>query len=295
MPIQIKHAFTSPKGDGTDATFVQPSYWNALHATSMATNSLIGRLTAGAGAFEEIPLSPFMADLLGSPDAATLATKLGLFTTGDVKFSINGTANAGWLVYLNFGTIGSAASSATFKSDTYINLFKVIWNIISDTYCPVVGGRGASADLDWTNGKQIYLPQFGGRAILAAGTIAGVTTARYVGQYGGEETHTLLVAELAAHRHSAGLYNPDHGHNYTAPGSMTEQAQVVAGASAFFWSGRSPPGNHAVGTDGATWGDSNGLRVYSSDAGLDTTYLAGNSTPFNVMQPYITMWVHIKL
>ena len=287
MAIQIKHAFTSPKGDGTDATMVQPSYWNALHATSMATNSLIGRLTAGAGAFEEIPISPFMADLLASPDIATLATKLGLFSTGDVKFSISGTANAGWFVYNNFGTIGSAGSSATFKSDSYINLFKSIWINIGDAYCPVVGGRGSSADVDWTNGKQIYLPQFGGRAILSAGSIAGATTARVTGQYGGEESHTLLVGELAAHRHAAGLYNPGHTHSYDQPYDNPVGVR--------WFDSHNEKAIKAGTTGGASWGSPDGLRIWSSDAGLDTTYLAGSSTPFNVMQPYITMWVHIKL
>jgi hypothetical protein len=30
----VKHAFTNPKSDGTDATVTRPSDWNADHATA---------------------------------------------------------------------------------------------------------------------------------------------------------------------------------------------------------------------------------------------------------------------
>ena len=117
MTIQIKHAFTSAKGDGGDATQVQPSYWNASHSTSMASGQLIGRLTAGAGAFEEIPISAYMAGLLAAADAAGLAAVLGLFETGDVKYTFRTAASAGWLLMLGgtgsqFSTIGNAVSNA---------------------------------------------------------------------------------------------------------------------------------------------------------------------------------------
>jgi len=32
--MAIKHAFTSPKEDGTDPTLVKPSDWNADHVTT---------------------------------------------------------------------------------------------------------------------------------------------------------------------------------------------------------------------------------------------------------------------
>ena len=57
MTVSLKHAFTSPKTDGVDATLVQPSNWNAEHSLQLATNRLLGRTTAGTGAAEEISVA----------------------------------------------------------------------------------------------------------------------------------------------------------------------------------------------------------------------------------------------
>lgn len=54
MAISLKHAFTSGKSDGADASLVQPSNWNAEHTLTLGTGRLLGRTTAGTGAAEEI-------------------------------------------------------------------------------------------------------------------------------------------------------------------------------------------------------------------------------------------------
>lgn len=54
MTVSLKHAFTSGKSDGGDATVVRPSNWNAEHTLTQATAKLLGRTTAGTGATEEI-------------------------------------------------------------------------------------------------------------------------------------------------------------------------------------------------------------------------------------------------
>ena len=285
MAITIKHAFTSAKGDGTDATFVQPSNWNASHATSMASGNVIGRQTAGAGAFEELPLSAFMASLLNTADLNTLAGILGLFQTGDVKFSLSGTAIAGWIVYTGSFTIGSANSGAASKSNAYYNLFQVIWNNVADAYCPVIGGRGGSAIADWNANKSITLPQFGGRCINSAGATGGAT-ARNIGQFGGAETFALTTNELPSHRHSSALYNPGHTHSYT----VTVLGAGTGTSPNYFYS---YAGNGTTGA--AAWGDGNGLRVYASDYGFDVTYAAGSGNAMSLMQPFITMWTWIRL
>jgi hypothetical protein len=285
MTITIKHAFTSTKGDGTDALEVQPSHWNAVHATSMSANTLIGRLTAGAGAFEEIPISAYMATLLTALDAATLAAKLGLFTTGDLKHSVNPSPPAGWILYQASLTLGAVGSSASYKGDIYYPLFCMLWTNISDTYCPVIGGRGSSFDIDWTNNKQITLPLFGGRSILSAGTTAG-TTGRLLGQYGGEETHQLTVTELASHRHSMGIYDPKHAHGYTEPYDNPVGVRWFDSHN-----------EKAIKTSFTTSEYTN-IRTWAGDVSgglFDVTYLAGGDVAHNNMQPHITMWLHIKL
>jgi len=44
MAISLKHAFSSGKADGSDATLVQPSNWNSEHNLTVASPSVLGRL-----------------------------------------------------------------------------------------------------------------------------------------------------------------------------------------------------------------------------------------------------------
>lgn len=46
---------------------------------------------------------------------------------------------------------------------------------------------------------------------------SGGINAALLGSAGGEQTHTLTVAELAAHTHANSLIDPGHAHGYTAP------------------------------------------------------------------------------
>jgi len=57
MAVSLLHNFVSSKLDGTDATLVQPSNWNAQHTLQLATNRLLGRTTASTGAAEEIAVA----------------------------------------------------------------------------------------------------------------------------------------------------------------------------------------------------------------------------------------------
>lgn len=246
MTIQIKHAFTSLKGDGGDATLIRPSNWNALHSTSMATQMLIGRLTAGAGAFEEIPLTTYMASLLASADYTTLAAALGLFETGDVKLTLRTAASgAGWVKLvggnLQANTIGSAGSGAVLRanSDT-LPLYTIIWDACTNTEAPIYdsGGsatsRGANAAADFSANKRLAIPNPVGKAIMGAGAAnsAGlITSARALGVQVGAETHTLAIGEIPAHNH--GVTDPGHTHALTNGGSLvnTSPIQQLFGAS----------------------------------------------------------------
>lgn len=281
MAISIKHAFQSAKGDGGDATLVRPSNWNAEHNTSMATGRLLGRLTAGAGVFEEIPISPYVASILNAADATAFLAALGIgaFRTGDIKPSFNPTPDAGWILSNNL-SIGSAASGATGRAsaDT-LPLYTLLWNSISQTYAAVAGGRGANATADFNANKVMSLPWNPGRALIGAGSGGGLT-ARAVGEFGGAETHPLTVAELAAHFHSAGISDPSHNHTYLYPGNTGNTG------------GGGPFGNSAQGNVTST--STTGVRVNSPN-GLDTTYSTGSGTAHNNMQPWIAVWMHLKL
>ena len=49
MAVSLKHAFSSGKADGVDATLVQPSNWNSEHILAIGSPKLFGR-TSGIGA-----------------------------------------------------------------------------------------------------------------------------------------------------------------------------------------------------------------------------------------------------
>lgn len=287
MTFAITHAFVSAKGDGTDATLVRPSNWNAVHATSMANNNIIGNVSGLTGPAVEIPATAYALACLAGTDANSFLAALGIggFTTGDCKHSINPTAATGWLVYQGQGTIGDPTSTATVRANADCStLFQMIWNQISDTYCPVLGGRGANALADFNAHKQITLPWFSGRTVIGAGG-GGALTNRAVGLYLGEEAHTQLVAEIGAHFHSAGISDPGHTHSGSCSGS-TNASSTGGGAFPTGYSGSVALSINAAAT---------GVLVNGGPNGNNTTYTAGSSTPFNVMQPSVALWTHLKL
>jgi len=103
MTVSLKHAFASAKADGADSTLVQPSNWNAEHSLQLATNKLLGRVTAGTGAAEEIAL----------PLATTYGgTNLSTYTANQV-FYASSTSVIGQSANLTFdGTTLTAAGLA---------------------------------------------------------------------------------------------------------------------------------------------------------------------------------------
>src|SRR5688572_16155057 len=119
----------------------------------MRYNPLTGRLEMAGG--------------VGSAEmnAAIAAAIAAQFPTGTEQW-VFGTAVArdGWVIAQG-GTIGDAASGASERADDDTEaLWKKIWNSTADGDCPVVGGRGGSANADWAASKKITLPDFRGRS-----------------------------------------------------------------------------------------------------------------------------------
>ena len=107
MAVEITHAFTSAKADGTDATLVQPSNWNEAHDFTMATSRILGRVTGGAGSVEELT-------------SADIWTVLG-FVAGTALLFNQTSPPTGWTkqvvhndkaLRLVSGTVSSGGSSA---------------------------------------------------------------------------------------------------------------------------------------------------------------------------------------
>lgn len=286
MAIEIKHAFTSAKGDGGDATLVRPSNWNAAHTTSIATNKLVGRTSPGTGSFEEIALSALVAAALDETTGAAFLSALGVggFDTGDVKWTLNSSATAGWIIVNSaVFTLSKSGSGGSYAAADAEPLYTALWNSTTNTEAPVSSGRGANAAADFAAGKTITLPPLPGRAPIGAGSGSGITT-RVNGGSGGAETHALSTAELASHYHSAAMYDPTHvhgvSHNAAAANSST------TGGGAFSIGGSTA----SIGISGAA----TGVRVNSAN-GLDTTYSAGSGTAHNNMPPWVALTVKVKL
>lgn len=292
MTISIKHAFVSAKGDGGDATLVRPSNWNAEHATSMATSRLIGRLTAGVGAFEEIAITALVANALNSASGSAFLAALGLggFETGDVKFTFATVAPAGWLLLTGGtgtppSTIGNASSAALLRANAdCLALFTVIYNACADAEAPVSGGRTGNAVNDFNANKTIRIPNIVGRSPMGAGSATdappsggAATTAKTIGRGYGAETAVLTTANLPP---------------YTPAGSVT-----VAGSTIFYRMGTG--GTSAQVVDGIEVSSINGVnqtRTFPPPAAsFAGTAQGGTSSPVDKVHSSIALNVMVKL
>lgn len=98
------------------------------------------------------------------------------------------------------------------------------------------------------------------------------------GAAGGAESNLLGIAQMPFHRHSAGIYDPTHGHGVsggTLAGTTTSVAELTANIVV--------PVNLATIVINAA---ATGVRV-NSDGGLDTTYGAGSGLAHANVQPTI--------
>lgn len=117
---------------------------------------------------------------------------------GKVDLRLNSLAQRGWLNIGNSSvtkTIGSPASTATFKSDTYEALYSALWKSFPDTVFGVLpGGRGLTAAADFAANKYIDISSLSDRVLAfdglsPAGTIYGVPEV------------TLSLAQSPVHNH----------------------------------------------------------------------------------------------
>jgi hypothetical protein len=54
MTVSLKHTFQSVIADSADSSLIQPSNWNAEHQLTCVTSVILGRVTSGTGAVEEL-------------------------------------------------------------------------------------------------------------------------------------------------------------------------------------------------------------------------------------------------
>lgn len=151
----------------------------------------------------------------GSGDTVDATT---ILATGDIKVRY-GTGQVTGFVRLNGRTIGSSTSGAAERANADAQtLFEFLWT--NDASLSVSTGRGLTANADWVANKTLTLPDFRGRAIAGlddmGNSAAGRLTATYfgatattLGAVGGSESHTLTLAQLAAHDHGGATGSTD--------------------------------------------------------------------------------------
>jgi hypothetical protein len=117
--------------------------------------------------------------------------------TGDVKTSYLSSAPKGWIINNN-GSIGNVGSGGTTRAnqDTF-QLYKTLWDGVSNTFAPVSTGRGATAVADFIAGKTLNLPRALGRLIGGSGGPSDLTV-RALGEWIGSETSTIVQNNLPA-------------------------------------------------------------------------------------------------
>jgi hypothetical protein len=206
---------------------IQADAYGMMRQFWLADGNYRARATSADGAITYFDQQAILA--LGASSGAAPSGGVdpnAIYQTGDVMWLDRQGTRAGW-VRDNGKTIGSATSGATEPGGNVAEaqpLYEYLWNNFSQTFCPVLGGRGANALADWNEPKQLTLPDrrgmfavglddmgnsAAGRLMLAPIVSGGVTTA---GSTIGENGHTLALANTPAHTHVATVTDPGHSH-----------------------------------------------------------------------------------
>jgi len=178
-----------------------------------------------------------------------------VFETGDIMQSFRGTDRPGWLRLQSGISIGNTGSGADFTGIQYRSLYLFWWQSFSNAIFPVSGGRGVSALADFNANKRMtqvvttdyILVNAFGSVFFTAGVAAG------------SKTHTLTIAELAAHTHDVTVLG-----RTGAPGTRV--------------------GNI-----------SNPLINWNPPATTYTTTSTGSGTPFSIIQQSLPVFFFVKL
>jgi microcystin-dependent protein len=238
--------------------------------------------------------------------------------TGEVFWKYGSGVRAG-AVRMNGRTISSTAGSGTERAndDTEL-LFKHLW--AADTSLAVVGGRGASADADWSANKALSLPDGRGRGLFGSDDMgSGVVTSRIgagalfdfgnettLGSYGGRGYHILTVGEMPTHSHFAtatvgnggghthpgavATSNGSHQHDYNRDGDVTVQSGTGATIKG--------SGNNTVstGTGGSHTHDVTMLTAGDHSHTVTVTNANnGGNTTHNNMPPFVLGTWYMRL
>lgn len=137
MTISLKHAFTSLKSDGVDATVVQPSNWNDEHVINCGTDKLLGRASVGTGVVEEIACTSFARTVLDDATADDVCATIGAVKkSGDTMTGNLSIISSTTEMRVTLGSSGGyyygSATEAGWKNGA--GNYRVKWNISSGDF-----------------------------------------------------------------------------------------------------------------------------------------------------------------
>ncbi len=190
-----------------DSTGMIPQFWLADGNYRARATNANGSITY----FDQPSILALGASSGAAPSGGVDAA--AIFQTGDTIWLDKSGPRTGWVID-NGTTIGSALSGASQRNNLdCLALFQYLWNTFDQTICPVVGGRGGSAAIDWGADKKITMPDKRGRTAMGADAMGSASSGRFTsvpvvtgaidtpGSIVGGNTHTLTEAQLAAHGH----------------------------------------------------------------------------------------------
>lgn len=289
---------TPPFGQDFNGLLNQITLWNQWQAAGGPLvydgtfSSAIGGYPRGAMLQSAVSIGLFFISLVDgnttNPDSGGTNWIVLGETTGALQFRPTSESLAGYIP-ANGQNIGNAASGAVaLAAANAVNLFSWLWTNFSNTQCPVSGGRGVSAAADFAANKTITLLDWRGRGFMGTDGMGNGTSGRLAGvpvtsgslttpgSIIGENLHTLILAELAAHNH--GINDPTHSHGVTGGIDGGTGGTFVAQAGG---GGGVPAGVGGIGIAAAATGIS--------------TQNAGSGTAHNTVSLSYTGFVYLKL
>ena len=274
MAISLKHKFTSPKIDGPDATLVQPSNWNDEHELLQLTARILGRLSPGDGATEELTAGDLRQFLL-EDDQAAARTALGATAIGEAIFTAADEAAVR-------NAIGfSAAVDAIFTANPYFA--KVIgepfplWTHLSGVIPP--NNSGAQKYIRLRAGQSYNSGLLASESVSGSSPLVQATAVIAVGPLAGQTVRLLETEQSFLRAGSSGSFQQDQMQTITGSFQRGDTTSFTSGSGAFSLSGT---GRRT--TSSQTNNGSNTVNFNSSNSSGSRT--GSETRPKNVQASY---------
>jgi microcystin-dependent protein len=143
-----------------------------------------------------------------------------------------------------------------------------------------------NAYTDISSGTHFKVPDMQGRCAVGSGSGTGLT-ARAIGTSGGEERHTLTVAEMPSH---------NHGGSTSTNGDHTHSSNATGGTLGLAYSDGNNTADSADFTNGElnVWTTPRALTINNAGSHSHTISSQGSDASHNIMQPFMVVRYLIK-